>query len=517
MIKKIRRAVCVLLACLMLCAGASAEEWSASFIAAMVTDTSTQLSPLTATNRDVLSADMLIYESLIELDETGKPTTCLATSWTAEDAGWTWYFTIREGVYFHSGAKLTAADFVATINYIKANECGAWAKALDAMVESCEAVDEHTLRIAARAPSYALLYAMTFPVVPANEVGSAQPAGTGPYRIVQAFAGSLIRLRHNEDWWKRPPTLDTIEIRNFVNFDAALGQLDIKAVDAVATRSTSAARFRGMGSYSVVDYVTRQLECIVPNLDSDSPMHDINVRRAIMETLDKQALISNVYLSMATQADACVAPGNWLYEPMAEVYNNGADAGRRYLAEAGWSDVDDDGILEKLKSDNSYAQLELKLITYEEPDYPSRQDAATLIAEQLMGIGIKVNIEVMEQKDVISAVEAENYDMALVGYYLGMAPDYGFMLGKNGKANLNGYSSADMEETLSAAMSSVAEGDFLAAIDRMQTLIARDLPVMSLYFRCGSLVSHLDMNGLGRLDEINTYNGLEYWRDPNAK
>ena len=34
---------------------------------------------------------------------------------------------------------------------------------------------------------------------------------------------------------------------------------------------------------------------------------------------------------------------------------------------------------------------------------------------------------------------------------------------------------------------------------------------MSLYFRGGSLVSYLDMSGLGRLSELDTYNGLEYW------
>ena len=151
--KRVLCVLCALLMGIMACGSAAAEEWSASFITAMVTDTATLLSPLTATNRDVLSMDMLVYESLIELDDSGKPTTCLASSWTAEDAGWTWYFTIREGIAFHNGAALTAADAAATLNYILANKCGAWSQALNAMVDSCEAVDERTLKVSARAPS----------------------------------------------------------------------------------------------------------------------------------------------------------------------------------------------------------------------------------------------------------------------------------------------------------------------------------------------------------------------------
>lgn len=505
-------ALCAVMACTLACAGAGAQEWTASFIAAMVTDTSTLFNPLQATNRDVISADMLVYESLIELDGSGKPTGCLATGWTAEDEGWTWYFSIREGVMFHNGSELTAADAAASLNYVLTNDCGAWAQPLSALVESCEAADTYTLKVTARTPSYALLYAMTFPVAPANELSLALPSGTGPYRIVQASAGSLMRMEKNENWWKREPVLDTIEIRNFANFDSALGQLDIKAVDAVATRSTAAARFRGVNSYSVTDYVTRQLECLVPNLDESSPVSNLNVRKAIMQSLDKQALIDNVYLSMATQADACVAPGNWLYEPLAEVYDTDEEGARAYLAMAGWSDVDDDGILERQNSNGSYEQLDIRLITYEEPDFPARQDAATLIAEQLDAMGFNVSIEVMEQSELLEAVDEGDYDLALVGYYLSMAPDYTFMLGSDGDSNLNGYSSSAMDEALDEALTSVAESDFEAAINRVQTLIAQDLPVMSLYFRCGSLMSHLDMSGLEGLNELDTYNGLEYWQ-----
>ena len=123
-----------------------------------------------------------------------------------------------------------------------------------------------------------------------------------------------------------------------------------------------------------------------------------------------------------------------------------------------------------------------------------------------------MTIAVMEQSELIKAMKSGDYDLALVGYYLSMAPDYTFMLGSDGDSNLNGYSSAQMDAALSDALTSVAESDFQSAIDHVQMIVAQDLPVLSLYFRGGSLVSYLDMSSLDGLSELNTYNGLEYWQ-----
>ena len=124
-----KKFLCIVLALimgLMCCGGAYADDWSASFILAMVTDTATELNPLKAKNRDVISIDMLVYESLIELDDTGKPATSLATRLrTAQDGGWTWDLTIREGITFHNGASLTAADAAASREHVCARTAAA--------------------------------------------------------------------------------------------------------------------------------------------------------------------------------------------------------------------------------------------------------------------------------------------------------------------------------------------------------------------------------------------------------
>ncbi|MGG5823632.1 ABC transporter substrate-binding protein [Falsiroseomonas sp. HW251] len=55
-----------------------------------------------------------LYEPLVALDASERPTAALATEWSAETPT-TWRLTLREGVRFHDGAPLTAEDVAFTL------------------------------------------------------------------------------------------------------------------------------------------------------------------------------------------------------------------------------------------------------------------------------------------------------------------------------------------------------------------------------------------------------------------
>ena len=69
-----------------------------------------EINPLMCTERDLVSLNMLAFESVVELDDNMKPTPLLADSWTKDGSVWT--FTLRSGIVFHNGAPLTAAEVV---------------------------------------------------------------------------------------------------------------------------------------------------------------------------------------------------------------------------------------------------------------------------------------------------------------------------------------------------------------------------------------------------------------------
>ena len=57
----------------------------------------------------------MIYDNLVWLDANDQAQPQLATSWTPENHGQEWLVTLRQGVRFHSGAELTSADVVASV------------------------------------------------------------------------------------------------------------------------------------------------------------------------------------------------------------------------------------------------------------------------------------------------------------------------------------------------------------------------------------------------------------------
>ena len=57
-----------------------------------------------------------VYDTLVMFDSEGRVVPGLAESWETSDDGLTWTFTLREGVTFHNGDPLTAADVAFSIN-----------------------------------------------------------------------------------------------------------------------------------------------------------------------------------------------------------------------------------------------------------------------------------------------------------------------------------------------------------------------------------------------------------------
>lgn len=68
------------------------------------------LNPAVNTQGGMQQAAGLLFSGLVEIDEDAKPVPELATRWDIREGGRIYEFTLREGVRFHDGTPLTAAD-----------------------------------------------------------------------------------------------------------------------------------------------------------------------------------------------------------------------------------------------------------------------------------------------------------------------------------------------------------------------------------------------------------------------
>ncbi len=186
-----------------------------------------------------------VFETLVRLDESGKPQPWLATSWTHDVARKRWVFAPRPHVRLHNGMMWTPA------------------------ASSLEAPDDR--------PIEQILREMARPW---NAIAVREPdgtlTGTGPFRVARWETGKGAILVANEGHWKGRPYLDSIEIQMGRDLrdqtqDLQLGKADV--IDATVGTSDS-----GSGE-------TRPEETLA--LVFDTSRSTTAVREAVALSIDK--------------------------------------------------------------------------------------------------------------------------------------------------------------------------------------------------------------------------------------
>lgn len=466
-----------------------------------------QINPFLCNERDLVSLNQLVFESVVELDDEFKPKPLLADSWTVEEKTWT--FKLRDGIVFHNGAPLTASDVVMSYQaFLSAGETNPYYGRL-ALIEGMEAVDALTLKVSAKYSGYVTLYAMTFPVVQQSTINESVARGTGPYWYTQFVYGVGLRLEANPLWWKNDPEIHSVAAVNYADSGDALEALKTRQINLLCTQSDNASFSRRLSEYTSMDYVTNTYEMLVPNLNESSVMSDVRIRQAVMYAIDRAALASNAYLGMGIQCEVPVNPGSWLYESQSAIYYYSPERALQLLQNCGWKDLTGDGILNQVDG-VILKDLELRLITYNEPTNSIRENACNMIAEQLSKVGIKVTIEVRGKERVLRYVREGSYDIALVGVNLSEVPDLSQMFRSGGNINLNNYGNENMKSLLEQVPAAQTEEALKSLYSQIQMNVVDRLPVLGLLFRTGTVISTRSLAGLSGIRVENALNGIEF-------
>ncbi len=459
--------------------------------------------PFEPLERDILSVYNVIYESLVTIDDDYIPQGCIAQSWEESNNGKYWTFHLRNDVRFSDGTPLTAADVVASANYIldKANDENitdhGFYSNLKYFVKSVSAKDDYTVVVTTNSSKstkqptrtcFGLLYEMTFPIVPASQVSADFPLGSGPYVVSQFSAGDFMTLEVNPNWWKLSPYVRQIMISFHDTQRAVIDSYEFNRVDAVFTRSTAGAQYK-TGTMSVsMGYRTGQLECLLTNNQSSELTPE--VRRAIRYVIDRQKIISNIYSGMAVLTNFPFYPGTWMYnDSLDSMFTINLDEARRLLEQAGWEDTDDNGVLDRVNSEGKLRELSLRFYVYEEPDNDVRLEAANLIKEQLAQVGIECRIEAMTYANVKEKLSAGSFDLALVSFSMDVCPDPGFLLMKGNTCNYVRYKSDRMTSLCHDLRKEYSQTGYRQKLMEIQSLFAEDCPFICMYYRTGFVIT----------------------------
>ncbi|MCR4578655.1 MAG: hypothetical protein K5784_12195 [Clostridiales bacterium] len=500
-----KRIFCALLALALAFSGAACAAGMSRFIIGTVYQRGAAINPLYCTQRDLVSVNNLVFEGVMTLSDELRPTPELCLSYFVN--GKTVTFELRQNVRFHDGTYLSANDVYESYRRIKNIGENSPYYSRCQYISKMEVVDLYTVRVTGEYESVMTLYAMTYPVLHRSTLDETLPTGTGPY-MYNYSDGDWIQLDANPYWWKRAPVVDTVYIYRYDETGDALRALTSGEVNAVPTRSQTAALGRLLNDRMSVDYSTLTYEMLIPNT-KEQIFNDVRTRQAIMYAIDTSIIAKNIYMDMVMESEVPVITGSWLYEPQSAVYYKSPERALMLLKEAGWGDFNGDGILDKVV-DGVLVQLEFTITTCVDDAANTRAHAAELISDQLRILGINISVSTVSKSSLQKRLKNGDFEMVLCGINLSIMPDLTFLLNSQGRMNYSGYSSADMNSFLRQLYDAKDETTFKAVMSQIQLKIAEDLPFLGLFFRKGTLMTTSQVSGLGAIIEGDVFKGFEY-------
>lgn len=370
----------------------------------------------------------LIYEGLAEMGPDGGHYPKLALELPTSDNGGispdgltvTW--TLRDHIRWSDGQPFTSDDVLFTWEALSHPENGlAEATGFDT-IERVETPDDYTVVVHYRQP-YANLWGQfsgrgmgIFPRHACGEPGrmlywacNTQPVGTGPFVLESWEEGRQLVFDRNPNYWQTDrPFLDRLvfpivpreEVRSdmlrdgdaHINLWLTPDQIE-ELQDAEGVHLlTSPGRWLLRLVFNLTQLPDEGADA--SQVDDPHPhfaLADPLVREALDLAIDRERLIEEAFDGQGHIANSEFYRG-WAVcsepEIAANPYN--PEAARALLAQAGWLDLNGDGVLEA--HGTPYApdetKLQLGLLTYD--DWDELSDAQRLIAGMLRELGIRV-------------------------------------------------------------------------------------------------------------------------------
>jgi len=425
----------------------------------------------------------------------------------AESMDWTDVQTLtiqlRQDVKFHDGSQMTAEDVGFTFNrVILENQIeypevhSSPRKGLIAPLESIEKTGDFTVVMHFSTPwppaMQMLVHQQIVPKAYLEKVGTKgfveHPIGTGPFKFVSAGDGlEEIVMERFEDYYGGSPDLAPVG-------PACVEKVIFRVIPEASTRAAALLA----GEVQVIQSVPSDL---VGRLNENSnvvvktapgtqpkwielnvtkpPFDDVRVRQALNYALDKNLIIQEIYDGRAIALPGALSPYNNFVNKSLQPYPYDMDKALQLLADAGWSDTNNDGIVDK-----DGQNLSFTIDTLEE-----HRGLAEAVASLFQEAGIDASVRFWEYRVVrplLLAGERQSYlddwgDSAFdpVGHF--EAKWHGFVEGASyGRGNFSGYNNERVNELVWLGETTVDTAERQTIYDEAQQIVYDEAPAVFL-------------------------------------
>lgn len=425
----------------------------------------TNVNPIYAAGSVDSSVSRLVFAGLFTFNDKNQLVGELAKSYTVDARGTTYTVLLKDNLLWQDGKPLTAEDIVFTYNTIqnpdtKSPLASSWQGIKVA------AIDKKTVTFTLPSILSAFPYSMVNGIIPKHVLGKVapeqmrsvlfntnNPIGSGPFKwdaieivgTADEDREQRIALKPNDNYVNGKPKLDSFVIRSFVNevkMRNAFKKGELNGVVGLSKIPDDLLDDNSVRVYNIPlnSQVLLFLKTTTPVLS------DQKVRQAISYGLNTGAVRLAADVPVLP-SDSPLLANQLGYDKTLTQKTGSPEQAAKLLDEAGWK-LNDKGIRVK-----DGKELNLTITTQSNRTYES---VAKNIKEQLALIGVNVEILVLKDNELQSALAVHDYDSLLYGISLGPDPDV-FAYWHSSQADLRSPSHLNFSEFKSPAADKALE------------------------------------------------------------
>jgi len=321
-----------------------------------------------------------VHSYLTEVTNTGELVGELAQSWESSPDAKVWTFKLCQGVEFHNGKSLEAADVVASLNHHRGPDTKSAANSLLTQIEDIRVDGKDKVIITLDGGNADFPYLVSdyhLPVMPSQDgkVNATDGVGCGAYMREAFDPGVRTLVKRNPNYWKNGRGwFDSVEFLVITDVGArtnalatgeihAMNGCDLKTVHLLKrNQALEIASIKGGQHYSL------------PMNTTAAPFTDNNVRMALKHALDRKALLQTILHGHGEVAnDHPISSGYRFFNNELAQREYDPEKARFYLKQAG---------LSSLKVDLSAADAA----------FSGAVDTAVMFKEHAAKAGIDINV-----------------------------------------------------------------------------------------------------------------------------
>ncbi len=489
------------------------ENGNAYTLSDQITLSSTVLrsvNPITSQDNDFYHISKLVYDSLVELDDTLAPQPSLASDWSVDQASRSVTFTLKSGVKFSDGSSLSAKDVVFSFNACKDAGTSPYKHNVQ-YITKAEASGDSKVTFRFSSATNISLADFVFPIVSSSQFSSKKAflddteeavVGTGRYMITSVDLKQQLKLEANPNYYGQKPT-NTVKVSVSPIETQYVGFVESGELSMIIETAPDRDDVSGNSKLSVTDFTSNEFETLGFNCASGA-CADPALRRAIAYIIDRDEIKGAAYYNYGTKSDDLYYPGYYGTE-IKNMYAPDKDKVNDNLKTAGYSDTDGDSMLENADG----AELTLKLAV--NTDNLSRKTAAQLVASELLEYGINVTISEVASESFTSAITSGSYDMFIGGWKV--TEDYDLRsFYHSSYGNPARYSNATLDGYLDEMQSGLDAENMTATLEKAKKILEDEVPYLCLMYKTYSVVSTADLEGIvaPRFDDY--YYACDDWK-----